>query len=426
MAPAWISLAVVWIAVFNSPVDSLLLQCTAATAWKTMLDAMQSMMTTNGTAFNATTYTLLNNVMLQTDKNLPSSHNAAWQGMINYWNGSAPTTDKWGNQIGFKESNVTTTNVINMPIFEPCNYAGSVAYYYSMIGIYQQQLSNSTKFRMKPIFLKSLRQAFSSLAFSSAFMHGSRTLLGTHLYQTSLSVIAYILHRAMLYPLPTNSSIIKDISLTPSVRNSTEQARTLQNLYLKQNVSNWNATTKAMKVTSYQNFFLAYLSTASSFTSANVSANVTAFAQSNKIDASVVTFLNSSYIPAIRKYTANITLSAADKTSLDNLQKTITTILQTLFVQTGRADISASGSFASEFGMELLLKKLNVTQSSSLFQIYNLNSTFQVTGGLFPGANWCLQKYPYSAQEVTMATALLNLVYLTDDVVSFLLKYYPH
>ena len=424
MATAWIFIAVVFIAVFNRPVNSSLLSGCTSSTWRAMLDAMQSLMTVNGSTFSQVAFSQINTDMNLFDGNLATTHNAAWQGMVNYWQIGGANGDNWGSQNGFRETNITTINVNNMTIYEPCNYASSVAYYYTIFGIYKRKL-NGPQFNIPSKYVKALVQAFSSLAFSSAMMHGSRTALGAQLYKTNLNIVAYILHQAMLSPLPTNSSIIKDLSLTEVANSSDQWAQIIQNMYLKLPPSSWQGFAyNSTSVPDYGNVFVAVLATAFSFISASLPVNVTTLASSAGLNSSVLSFFANSYVPAIRNYTANITLTPAVLLNLVSMQSTIFQLLQTLFQQSGRVDNPASESFESQHNMELL-QLPNVKDVSSRFGIDSFSSIFQTGVDVFPGAYWCATKYPFSATQVALATAMLNLVYLADNVYSFLATFYP-
>lgn len=84
-----------------------------------------------------------------------------------------------------------------------------MAYYHSML-----RVCDYPHWSLGTEFINSVKRAFASLAFGSAFMHGSHTRVGHRFDADFISIISYIAYESAISGLSTQSTIVKEISLT--------------------------------------------------------------------------------------------------------------------------------------------------------------------------------------------------------------------
>jgi hypothetical protein len=84
-------------------------------------------------------------------------------------------------------------------IYEPCKYASNVAYYRSMVRICEKN-----DWFISETEVNAFKQEFLSLAAGSAFYYRSRTFAGNRFDNNMIAVIASLLHKAAVSPLPVN------------------------------------------------------------------------------------------------------------------------------------------------------------------------------------------------------------------------------
>lgn len=121
-----------------------------------------------------------------------------------------------------------------MIIYEPCNYVSNVAYYHSAT-----RVCDYPDWSSDTLHQVALKRSFATLAMGSAFWHGSHTQVGNSFDNNLIAVIAYIAHQISVVNLPTNSSIITELSPTPRARSSVEISEDLVKMFYEKPVPQW-------------------------------------------------------------------------------------------------------------------------------------------------------------------------------------------
>ena len=81
---------------------------------------------------------------------------------------------------------------------------------------------------------------FASMPMMSGFMHGSHTSLGGTFDVGGIDIFAWTIHQVMLQNMDcANVTAVKDLQNTPRNRTAEEVAEELMDLYLTQNVTEW-------------------------------------------------------------------------------------------------------------------------------------------------------------------------------------------
>ena len=124
-------------------------------------------------------------------------------------------------------------------IYEPCNYASSMAFYRSVTRIcaYQNWTSDTQH-------LQAINRIFSSKAVSSAFWKGSYTYLGHELDDKMITLLAYLGHQASIAGLKVedqNSSILRELSITPRNQSALDISTNYTHMFVSLGADQWSS-----------------------------------------------------------------------------------------------------------------------------------------------------------------------------------------
>jgi len=104
---------------------------------------------------------------------------------------------------------------MGVEIEEPCNYASNIAYYHSAT-----RVCDYPDWSLDDEYQNAIKRGFITLGFGSSMWHGSHTYVGFAFDNRLMSILAYLAHTGSVQNLPTNSTVIKELSLTPRQGNS--------------------------------------------------------------------------------------------------------------------------------------------------------------------------------------------------------------
>lgn len=113
-----------------------------------------------------------------------------------------------------------------MIMYEPCNYVSNVAYYHSAT-----RICDYPDWSIDKAHQIGMKRSFATLAMGSAMWHGSHTYVGYSFDNNMIAVISYLAHQASVVGLPTNSSIILELSETKRSKDSLQIAEDLVNMF---------------------------------------------------------------------------------------------------------------------------------------------------------------------------------------------------
>ncbi|XP_018010700.1 uncharacterized protein LOC108668079 isoform X2 [Hyalella azteca] len=389
-----------------------------ADAMVTMLDAMEVMMT-GQPLYDREYLAELFRCMDTFDHRLVTSQNNAWQGMIDYWLAGGGVDDVWGEyEPGYYERNVTTTDVFNMTIYEPCNYASNMATYHPVTEIcYRRDLGSP--FTLPLDYINAAGTAFSELSMGSSFMHGSHTELGHQLDTKPIAVLAYLIHQGSLSSLTEASSVVKDLSYTPRSMSALQLADEFVNQYMTKPVNEWYAFTQSLDIPDYYLSFAGIFSTAVTvgLPPEIVDQLIPFLANAFGLPDEFLAFIQDDYLPEMRNLTSNLDLGIIEETKfLENLIGTTSKLIYAFIWQ--EHVLTDNPQFLDPEVNALGWQYLPIVNAwaNSLNSFEYFEPDFQNGTNIYPGDEWCNPTWPHAKWHLESAIGLLDLFYLGDEV----------
>ena len=392
------------------------------TAMLQMLDSMEQFMTGKA-EYDREYYSKLRQCMDTFDPLLTDSQDAAWQGIVDYWNMGGTTEDPWGSyEPNYAEINITETSMQGMTIYEPCNYASNVATYHVLTELCGHKTSNNT-FRFPDEYVSALGTGFSTLAMGSSFMHGTHTELGHQQDTHAISVIAFLIHQGSLLKLPTTSSVLIDLSYEPRNTSALELADEFLNMYGKIPVEEWYAKIESLDIPNYYLLFAGIYSSALTiaFEPDVVDQIVYTLADAFGLPDEYLEFITNSYLPEMRNATADIKLTLVQRTQF--IKNMLATTIKLLYSFLWQEQVLTSNSMfldpsVNEKGWEMLPLVNQFANTYNTFEYYDLD--YQNGINIYPGEEWCNPVFAHAKWHLESSLGLLDLVYLGDEMLGIL------
>ncbi|XP_023321882.1 uncharacterized protein LOC111696503 [Eurytemora carolleeae] len=424
---------------------------------KSMLDAMVQLLTGSNDGFNETYFEELVQCMDDYDLNLYTSQDAAWAGMIAYSDSNGTPEDEWGGCLDtghchkYHEQNATTQsrsvkyqNFHNITIYEPCNYASNVAYYHVVTQICQHK----DLWSMPKENVRALLQGFATLTMGSSFWHGSHTYLGNVADNRFIDIVSYVAHQAMVDNLPTESSIVKELSLTSRSGSAVQATQGLTELFITTPVENWTQAILDLDVPDYYLTFSGLVCTFFTLLLDDTLADILIPELMNLFNLCLVCtfftlllddtladilipelmnlfnlpeeqreFIFNFYLPEIRNATSHIELNEVEKGELQgNIASTMIKLIYAFLWQ--EYVISESAFFLNPVtnvvGSTMIKYVNRYANSLSTFPIYD--QEMQDGGDVYPGSDRCNPQEPHSKWHLESANGLLDLIFLADYI----------
>ena len=216
-----------------------------------MLNSMQQLLTGDARYFDPLFIEDLLTCWNNTNPDLKQAHDAAWQGMIDYFEMDGFGNDTWGSRNDNKtwfENNATAQDN-GIIIYEPCNYASNIAYYHPATEVCQSRKD----LHMSEESIVAIIQSFSFLGSGSAFFHGSCTQTGLSFDANMISILSYVAHQASienLIPLGP-SCVITDLNSTCREYSGIEIANSIQDMVLTMPVEEWGNHIESIQMPSF-------------------------------------------------------------------------------------------------------------------------------------------------------------------------------
>ena len=387
-----------------------------------MMDGLNKMLS-GGREFDRRTYRDIRTCMAYFDKDNARVQDAAWQGMIDYWNLHRNGADPWGKTPSeFKECNVTVlSSVDNMDIYEPCSSASNFAYYFSLLEICHHQ-NGGEKLKLPREYLRAIGLSISSMAMASTFFHASNTNLGYNQDLAVISAIAYTAYQAKLSAIPY-SAILHDLSLTPRKKSSIEMAAALQNMYLTQPSSRWMQITNNLQLPTPTFIIL--------ITLLNLLAFVVGYKQTTLLANMLLpslplkdeskSFITNHYLDEMQR------LRVYHQSDNHFLKKRVTgafsKFIHAMFYNENYAPIN---DLMRDTKVFLLLNGFNSLVTKKFNSIigtdYHLKD-FQNSKNIYPNEVFCNAKFPHARWHVLSALSIVDIVYHSDEFYSSSVKH---
>jgi hypothetical protein len=84
-----------------------------------------------------------------------------------------------------------------------------------------------------------IKRGFTTRAMGSAMWHGSHTYVGYSFDNNMIAVISYLAHQAAVSNLPSNSSVLHQLSMTPRSKDGVEVSEDLVKMFSEKSVPEW-------------------------------------------------------------------------------------------------------------------------------------------------------------------------------------------
>jgi len=386
---------------------------------KRMFDSMENLMS-GADSFDQTLYDEMWDCMAEYDLNLPKSQDAAWAGMIRYFDENESMNDTWGAGHGhWHEMNNTLQAFHNIMIMEPCNYASNIAYYRVAAQICQHR----GKWNAEPEYVKAMVQGFVALGMGSSFMHGSETHLGSTVDVRFIDVVAFIAHQASLRPLNSDSAILMDLNNTAREQNSLDIAEELTKIFVDKPVQEWKESIDGMDIPDFMNSFAGLITTFMTliFEDGLVDVLGPFLMETMQVPEDIQNFILSEYVPELRAELSGLNLTEAELETLTN--NGIGTFTKLLYAFLWQEEWFPQPIFLDPFmnilGATMIKYVNNFANGLTTFPTYDM--VIQNGTSAYPGSEWCNDKEPHAKWHLESANGLMDLVYLADHI-NMLLK----
>ena len=383
-----------------------------------MLDAMEILMTGGG-EYDREYYSELRTCMDTIDPRLGDSQDAAWYGVIDYWNSNGTEEDRWGSYMTkYMEQNATISSFLGMIIYEPCNYASNLAYYKDVTEFCLRRDSEKPM-NLPNEYVVALGKAYSALAFGSSFMHGTHTEVGHQQDARCIDVIAYIIHQGCFLALSNVSSIVTDLKNETRPMQAIEIAEDFLSMYLNKPVYEWHDHIDTIDMPNYYLSFAGIISTIASvgLEETTVDALVPILADIFGLSDQYTEFITDQYLPELRKHIQNLNLGPVEKTHF--IINSLGAIGKLIYAMVWQEEVLVNSELIdnatfNEMGWEFLPRLNSKINELNSFEYHDLN--YQDGINVYPGEGWCNPLIPHSKWHLEAGIGLLDLTYVGDEI----------
>jgi hypothetical protein len=338
--------------------------------------------------------------------------------------GGDPGIDEWIRcelQGKWFEENCTVQEYGNIPIWEPCNYASNIAYYHTTTEICYRQ-----EWNMPSDAVKFIGKAFASLALASSFWHGSETRNGQAADVRINDLFAYVAYQEAVKNLKGNASIIHDLNYSPRAQSGEEITDFFMNMYIETPVEEWGHILIATDFPDLRITMCGYfsLTLSMSFEESFVDNLVVILANAFSLPDDMKEFCFDTYLPEVRIATKDILpIPDEEKSKLrGNLFGTLFKLLYAFLWQ--EVELTDNGFFlrpeVNEVGAALLPIVNELATQLNTFEYSSVN--FQLGRNFYPGEHECNKWDPHAKWHLQTGIALVDFVFLTDEMYRLLNK----
>ena len=274
-----------------------------------------------------------------------------------------------------------------------------------------------------PETVTKIAESFAIVTFGSAFMHGSKTSLGTNQDVRSNDLFPFVIHQAAMSSIPY-SPIIHDLADRPRIMSGEEMVTYWLDMFNTIPVSDWREAMNMLDVPPLQTTFAGIFGNIILLVS---DLNTTVTVTTQLMDMFGLTpqekeFFLSSYLPALSSAMESVTLSVIEKAELlENTAGTVVKLLYAFLWQEAVFDLGGANLTpeANAFGAALLPHVNNLGNNLTSWSLHV--SDIQGGGG-YPGSWWCNDIIPHAKWHVETAAALADVARLGDMVHRILMQ----
>ena len=380
-----------------------------------MLDALQRLMTgIEGDTFDRKFYSKILVCMKVMDSRLPDSHEGLWKGWVDHWKGNS---DEWGKNDPFFENNITTLDYLDMRVYEPCNTMSATAFYHALTDLCGRKLKGPS-LNMPQDYQRSVGKALSQMGPTSAFFHCSNSYVGGQEDVTGIKVFAYLVYQGMTSILPTDSSVVKELSSSRRDLSALEIEEEYLKMHLNLPVTEWTNFTLSLGAPDLFVTFagiISFLLNVLSPTLAEILVPILAnlFGLSDQVR----TFIEESHLPEVRSVLEPIGIPVPDRLKI--FKKSLTPIIKLFYAFVWQEETFPFGDViyttpVNAAGFAKMPAVHKTANKFAKFKYYNL--PLQAALGVYPGEKRCGETNPHSKWHVGSAAGVLDLFYLADEI----------
>lgn len=301
-----------------------------------------------------------------------------------------------------------------MLVYEPCNYASNIAFYHSVTKIcdypdWQQDLST----------VKDVKRAFAALGVGSAFMHASHTYVGHSFDNEMISVIAYQAHQIAIARIPSNSSVLVELSETPRKQTSKQIVNNITEMFYDQKVPIWAEVLETSDFPhDYELTFAALIATvvAMIFPWSMAEAFMTKLVDLAMKDKESRDFIINKYLPELHDGIKYLDVSLTNKYLI--FKKFTGVLVKIMYAFAFQEHYLHIPGFKTETMIKWGGKHVHVINSlaDSLTGFAQTDGNVNMSQNVYPGADICNYEQGHSIWHEVSANGLLDLVYFSDFI----------
>lgn len=381
---------------------------------------------------------------------LPVAQHSAWQGFTDYAKAGANTIfltdengntvevdDTWGERceneplcgVGtfrYQECKESLTcvpkpfeyplpdsTVLYIDIYEPCNFVSNLAYYRV-----PPQLCGG-HFYMDDDTSKAFIHSFMALGAGSAMWHGSHTFLGSQADNQLIAVIAFLVHQQIVGGLAlANPSIdvtsLMDIQAQPRAKTAVQTASDVTDILTSKNISEWPQELVDLDVPEYETTFAVIVASILTILFPDRDLSLLLDGLGSLLGGNTGEL--NAYLPVLQELSANLNLSDGQKFAL--FWQLLGMACKMVFAFLWQEQVLQIDLFLQPETNALAPTIMPVLVSTFNFMagFEHVDESFQKFDGMYPGDEACRETVPHAKWHELSASALLDMVYLTDCV----------
>eukprot|EP00004_Rigifila_ramosa_P010527 TRINITY_DN223_c0_g1_i6.p1 TRINITY_DN223_c0_g1~~TRINITY_DN223_c0_g1_i6.p1 ORF type:complete len:699 (+),score=160.98 TRINITY_DN223_c0_g1_i6:88-2097(+) len=353
------------------------------------------------------------------------SSDGGWNGFIQYSesDGQPDGSDPWrrGGWIEWDptplgDDNNTIPGATEIQINEPCNFASNAAYCRTAVAMCAHTARGG--WNMAPASVTGLVQSYVSLCMGSAFFHASGTSLGGAVDNMPIGHLALIAHQAAMATIPYQP-IIHDLADAPRSKDGNGFAKEMTALFINESVYIWEDRINAMDVPNYYNTFASTVAAVINIVfPPPVASAINAFLLPLFLNPDEVEFVLERFEPAIQQAFADQGVDPPLPVAADLMARGGGTIIKMLYAFLWQEQLIPGPWLRDEEanvrGAEVM-PDVNALGNSVSGYIHT-DPDIQNCISVYPGDGLCRQQQPHSKWHEQSGNALVDLMWLTDDM----------
>jgi hypothetical protein len=259
--------------------------------------------------------------------------------------------------------------------------------------------------------------AFAALGAGSAMWQGSHTYLGNQADNQLTSVVAFLIHHAIVGGLAETGGHLDidhliNLQAQPRLRTVVQTASDITSIFTSQDISEWAQEFVDLDVPVYESTFVVIISSiiTTMFPDRDATALLTGLTNIFRGNPEELNI----YLPILRDLLVNLNLSDEKKFVL--FWQLLGVACKMVFAFLWQEKVIQIDLFlepgTNELGPKIMPSLVSLFNFVTEFE--HVDESFQKFEGMFPGDKACRETVPHSKWHELSASALLDTVYLSD------------